>query len=237
VNREAQSVLLVLVGGAILRITVDGTYLRYVKAGLWPFLFGAALVILLVGILSLLDVTFRRRGDAAAHDAAEHAPGEAPRAAWLLALPVFAIFLVAPPALGSYAASRDSGTVAAPADDTGFPPLAQGDPVAMPVGEYAVRAVWDRGRSLKGRTVKLTGFVTPKRGGGWYVTRIALSCCAADGQAIKVETRGADPLPADTWVEVTGSYEASGAAKPEEAPPVLAVESVRELPAPADPYE
>jgi uncharacterized repeat protein (TIGR03943 family) len=230
VNREAQSVLLILVGGAVLRITLDGTYLRYVKAGLWPFLLGAAVVILVVGLVSLVDVTFRREGHV-------HDGHGAPRAAWLLALPVFAIFLVAPPALGSYAASRDAGTVAAPSDDTGLPQLPPGDPVAMPVGEYAVRAVWDQGRSMSGRTVKLTGFVTPREGGGWYVTRIALSCCAADGQAVKVEAHGAQPMPADTWVVVTGAYEPSPAAEPEDAVPVLAVESVREIPAPEDPYE
>jgi len=238
VNREAQSVLLVLVGGAVLRITLDGTYLRYVKAGLWPFLLGTAVVILAIGIVSLIDVTFRRDspGRSEGHTGHGHAPGEVPRAAWLLALPVFAIFLVAPPALGSYAASRDTGTVAAPADD-GFPPLPPGDPVAMPVSEYAVRAVWDAGRSLAGRTVRLSGFVTPDRDGGWFLTRIALSCCAADGQAIKVETRGAEPLPADTWVEVIGRYEPSAAAEPEDAVPVLAVETLRQIPPPADPYE
>jgi len=238
VNREAQSVLLILVSGAVLRITLDDTYLRYVKAGLGSFLLASAAVILVVGVLSLIEVSIRARPGAKPAD--EHhghtGHGEAPRAAWLLTLPVFAIFLVAPPALGSYAASRDSGTVAAPSD-SGFPPLPPGDPVALPVGEYAVRAVWDRGQSMRGRTVALTGFVTPSKGGGWYLTRIMLSCCAADGQAVKVEARGADPLPADAWVQVTGRYTPSAAARPEDALPVLDVETVRGVAAPADPYE
>ena len=37
-NRQAQAVVMVLLGGAVLRISVGDLYLRYVKAGLRPFL-------------------------------------------------------------------------------------------------------------------------------------------------------------------------------------------------------
>jgi uncharacterized membrane protein YcgQ (UPF0703/DUF1980 family) len=43
----------------------------------------------------------------------------------------------------------------------------------------------------------------------WYVTRMQLSCCAADGRPVKVLALGAGAAPApasDTWVEVVGTY-------------------------------
>ena len=43
-NREAQSVVALLVGGAVLRISLTDVYLRYVKEGLRPFLIAAGLL-------------------------------------------------------------------------------------------------------------------------------------------------------------------------------------------------
>jgi len=228
VNREAQSALLVLVGAAVLRITLDGTYLRYVKAGLWPFLLASGAVVLFLGVAALVDAFVPAAAQPTAH---------APKAAWLLALPVFAIFLVAPPPLGSYAASRDTGTVAPPADESDVPPLPPGDPATLTVGDYAVRAVWDEGRTLLGREVQLTGFVTPRKEGGWFLTRIMLSCCAADGTAVKVQARGAEPPPPDTWVRVTGSWAPSAAGPPGERIAALDVRQLESVEPPADPYE
>ena len=37
-RRETQNVLLVLLGGALLKIALTGTYLRYVKPSLFPWL-------------------------------------------------------------------------------------------------------------------------------------------------------------------------------------------------------
>jgi uncharacterized repeat protein (TIGR03943 family) len=264
VTREVQSVLLVLVGGALLRISLTDAYLRYVKEGLQPFLVASGVLILLLGLASvwfdgLLRATPRAEPDAAgaagaatAADAAGdvavathdgpsavdehgHAHG-GPAIAWLLALPVVAIFVVAPPALGSYAAGRESGSVAAP-QDSSFPPLPDADVVVMPVSDYAVRAVWDAGTSLDGRTVRLTGFVTPRPGGGWFLSRMALSCCAADARAIKVEVRDAAAPPADTWVELTGRWRPSAEPRSDDGVPVIAAQEVRQVEAPRETYE
>jgi uncharacterized repeat protein (TIGR03943 family) len=249
VNREAQSVVLFVLGVAVLRISIDGTYLRYVKEWLQPFLIasGAGLVALALvaawadGLLRRLPEQQPAAGPADApvetHGQGGHAHG-GPRVAWLLLLPVLAIFLVAPPPLGSYAASRDSGAVAQPADDTGLPPLPAGDPVPMSLGDYSVRAIWDEGRTLQGRTVKMTGFVTPREGGGWHLTRMALSCCAADARAIKVEVRDGPPLPPDTWVEVVGHWSPVPAdVDAIDAVPALAAGEVRQIEQPHNPYE
>ncbi|MFF3444924.1 TIGR03943 family putative permease subunit [Streptosporangium sp. NPDC002721] len=142
-------------------------------------------------------------GDGDGHD---HAHG-GPRVAWLLCLPVFAIFLIAPPALGSFAASRDD--TPPPRDQTlsSFTPLTGTGAVEMTLGDFIGRAWDDDKKSLTGREVKLTGFVSPaKKKGQWYVTRMQIACCAADAFPLKVAVRGLQEPPADTWVEVTGTW-------------------------------
>ena len=231
-NRDVQSVLLVLVGGAVLRISLGDTYLRYVKEGLQPFLVGSGAVLVVLGLLAL----FTRRS-APSGGGADHGQDHGPAVAWLLVLPVLAIFLVGPPALGSYAAARDANSIAAPAGESDFPPLPPGDPAPVSLMDYASRAVWDEGRTLTGRTVSLTGFVTPKKQEGWYLTRIALTCCAADGLALKVDVRGAPDLPADTWVEVTGRWVPGGGVRDDEAVPLVEALEVVEIEEPRNPYD
>ncbi|WP_332835213.1 DUF1980 domain-containing protein [Carbonactinospora thermoautotrophica] len=164
VKRDVQSILLVLVGGTVLRLSISDAYLNYVKPGLRPFLIVSGAVLLVLGLAGFVLDGLLRQAPAAGPACAD-GDDHGPRVAWLLCLPVLAVFLVAPPALGSYAAQRDPGTVAKP-QEAQFPPLPEGDPVQVLVSEYAIRAVWDQGRSLRGRTVTLTGFVTPKPGAG-----------------------------------------------------------------------
>lgn len=240
-NRDTQSVLLVLVGGAIVRISLDDTFLRYVKDWMRPGLLAAGAVLVVLGLVSLWRERGSRRRAAAfpdlghsRHDHAEHGPW----VAWLLVLPVLAILLVAPPALGSYTASRSSSAVAEPKESE-YLPLPPGDPVTTTLTDYATRTIWDEGRSLEGRRIRLVGFVTPRPGGGFYLTRIVLMCCAADGRPVRVAVP--DPprtLPADTWVAVTGRYggldeRSTGT----EQVPALRAEAVTLVPTPADPYE
>jgi uncharacterized repeat protein (TIGR03943 family) len=244
VNREAQSVVLFLLGGAILRISVTDVYLRYVKEGLRPFLLAAGALLVVIAAVTLYREVFGRTAqgeDEAAeelHDGEHHHHG-GPRVAWLLVLPVFAVFLVGPPALGSYAASRGGTSVARQSD---YAPLPAGDPVPLPVLDYASRAVWDRGASLGDRRVRLTGFISPApSGGGVYLTRMVLTCCAADGRPVKVGLSGDVPagLAPDTWLEVIGRYDerTDRDTANDETIPYLAVESVRSVSQPAQPYE
>jgi uncharacterized repeat protein (TIGR03943 family) len=239
VNADTESLLLVLLGGALVRISIDDTFLRYVREWMRPALLVAGALLVVLGVLSLWR---EHRPSAAAEPAAGgdtsdgHAHG--PWTAWLLVLPVVAIFVVAPPALGSYMAERSTATVTEPAESE-FPPLAAGDPAELTLTDYATRAIWDRGRTLTGRRVRLVGFVSPRPTGGFCVTRIAVTCCAADARPIRIAVP-APPrtFPPDTWVAVTGMY---GGVEP--APrtanevPVLRVDSVEPVPAPADPYE
>lgn len=101
-----------------------------------------------------------------------------------------------------------------------------------------MRAVWDNGRTLEGRNVELIGFVTPDaEEGGWVLTRLALACCAADALAVKVRPVGEVPeLPANTWVAITGSYVPGGGTGSSDAIPWLDINTIIQVPQPADPY-
>ncbi|XVV01202.1 TIGR03943 family putative permease subunit [Actinosynnema sp. CA-248983] len=214
-NRTASCVVLLLLGAAVVKVCLTDQYLRYVKAGLWPFL-------LLSGVLVVvLAVTNRHRQ---------------PRVAWLLTLPVLALLLVAPQPLGSYAAGN-SGTALVESDE--YPPLPDGDPVKVTVLDYASRAVFDGGRSLAGRKVVLTGFIARGPNGENLLVRMILTCCAADGRPVKVVLDGQVPAEPDTWVEVVGTYRDGSVVDGVngERIPFLAVDSVKTVPEPQRPYE
>ena len=227
-QRELHALVLVLVGGTLLKLAISGDYQRYVKVGLRPYLIAAALVVLVVAVASLFS-----RGSAHGH---AHGRFDV---AWLLVLPTLAVLLIAPPALGSFSASR-SGTALA-ASSSALGPLPDGDPVKISVLEYASRAVYDHGHSLTGRHVALSGFVLPGDGGGWYLTRMVITCCAADAQPVKVGLSGSVPagLKANDWLAVTGTYLERTDKDPVNGQPIpyLTVATSTPIPAPARQYD
>ncbi|OLE22858.1 MAG: TIGR03943 family protein [Actinobacteria bacterium 13_1_20CM_3_71_11] len=159
--------------------------------------------------------------------------------AWLLVLPMLTVLLIAPPALGSFSASR-SGTALA-SSSSALGPLPEGDPVTLSVLEYASRAWYDHGHSLTGRHVALSGFVLPGDGGGWYLTRMVISCCAADAQPVKVGLSGSVPagLKANDWIAVTGTYLERTDKDPVNGQPIpyLTVATSTPIPAPVRQYD
>ncbi len=246
-TREAQSVLLLLVGGAVLRISISDVYLRYVKEGLRPFLIVAGVLLVAIAVATLLRELFVAKAEVAhdsAHDHDEdddgHGHGHGTRIGWMLVLPVFATFLIAPPALGSYAAARGGqANIQQPTAD--FAPLPKADPAEITVVEYFTRAVWDDRESMKDRNIQLSGFITPRPEGGVYLTRIMLSCCAVDGRPIKVVLTGSgvESLPADTWIEVIGRHDPKIEKDKinKQEIPYFKVTEYRKIPAPRQPYE
>ncbi|NED77131.1 TIGR03943 family protein [Streptomyces sp. SID9944] len=183
------------------------------------------------------------KAEPADHRAAPPPPKEPhthrePRVAWLLLLPLFALILVAPPALGSYSAVR-SGTALQP--PYGYASLPPGDPLRLSVVDYATRAIYDHGRTLAGRRVQVTGFVALDGDGTPYLVRMALNCCAADAQPVKIALTGRVPpvLEPDTWLRVTGVYTARRTRDPVNDGPIpyLEVTAAQPVPTPADPYD
>ncbi|MFG2955707.1 TIGR03943 family putative permease subunit [Streptomyces sp. NPDC048291] len=255
-RRYGGPVLLCLVGVAVLRITLfSDLYLRYVQAALRPCLIASGIALTLLGVTTAL---LRGRGGRTPADEHEDAPDDdghdhedddghdhdhghhgaaGPRIAWLLTLPALALLLFPPPALGSYSAGREAAQRAAQGVGR-FPALPAGNPVELTLAGFSSRAIYDSGRSLTGRTVRMTGFVTRGSGGTWYLTRLMVTCCAADATTSKVEIRGADAPPTDTWVTVTGTWHPRGKLGSDAAwPPALDATSARTVRQPSDPYE
>ncbi len=241
-KRELHALVLALVGGTLLKLAVSGDYQRYVKVGLRPYLTVAAVVVLVVAAVSLWQSVAHRR--AATHDHHDDGHGHAHGGfdvAWLLVLPMLVLLLVAPPALGSFSAAR-TGTALGAAPSADLPALPDGDPVRLSVLDYASRAVFDHGRTLQNRHVTLSGFVMPGDNGTWYLTRMVITCCAADAQPIKVGLTGDVPagLKANDWIEVTGAYPPEKTDKDPvngEAIPYILVSMSKPVPAPAQQYE
>ncbi|MEU0393594.1 TIGR03943 family protein [Streptomyces sp. NPDC006208] len=242
-NRQAQAAVLFLIGGAVLRAGLTDLYLRYVKAGLRPLLLVAGMVLIAAAIATVWYELRRQRTDHESrperelHDEHGHAHRE-PRISWLLVLPLFALILVAPPALGSYSAMRTGTALQEP---LAFPALPADDPLRLGVVDYAGRAAYDHGHSLGGRRIKITGFITLDRGGAPYLTRMVLNCCAADAQPVKIGLSGEVPpvLQPDTWVEVTGTYTSKQTKDPvnDGVIPFIDISQARPVPAPPDQYE
>jgi len=260
-RKDAQAVLLLLVGGTLLKISLTGTYVRYVRPGLLPLLVVAGVVLVIVAAATLWQVIRRplrilvtgggahtKAGshlddpetDAAPdHSHDPHGHGE-PRVGWLLLVPALALLLFAPPALGSYQASRN-GTALSSRAESDFAALPEGDPVRVSLLEYASRAVFDQGRSLAGRRVVLSGFVIAGPNGQPYLARLVVACCAADARPIKVGLAGDVPgdLVADRWIEVVGTFSERTDRDPvnQDVIPYLQVAETRELPTPEQQYE
>jgi uncharacterized repeat protein (TIGR03943 family) len=107
----------------------------------------------------------------------------------------------------------------------------------MTLGEFIGRAYAPSGASLKGRKIKLTGFVVPSKT-GWYVTRMQISCCAADAMALEVAVHGAPAPKEDSWVEVTGTWIPWKKGIPDGyVVPALTATDVIGIEEPAEPYE
>ncbi|WP_406839988.1 TIGR03943 family putative permease subunit [Streptomyces sp. AHU1] len=242
-NRQAQAAVLFLVGAAVLHASVTDLYLRYVKAGLRPLLLAAGVVLIVTALATVWYEMREHRKASADRSGDEHGYGHGhghrePRIAWLLVLPLLALILVAPPALGSYSAMRTGTALQAP---FGYAELPAGDPVPLGLVDYAGRAAYGHGRSLGGRQVRITGFVALDSAGAPYLVRMALNCCAADAQPVKVGLSGRIPpvLRPDTWLEVTGRYTARRTTDPVNGGviPYLEVSTAKPVPAPHDPYD
>ncbi|KAF3466599.1 TIGR03943 family protein [Streptomyces sp. Tu 3180] len=234
-DRQAQAALLFLLGATVLHAGWTDLHLRYVKAGLRPLLLLAGAVLIATAAAT---VRYGWRHRAGKDDPAGQDHHPEPRVSWLLALPLLALVLVAPPALGSYSATHMGTALQEP---FGFPDLPARGPLRLGVDDYAARAVYDDGRHLRGRPLTLTGFVALDGSGAPYLARMTLDCCAADAQPVKVALTGEIPpvLQPDSWLELTGTYTPRRTRDPVNDGPVpyFEVTAARPVPPPADPYD
>lgn len=241
-KRPAQVALVVLSGLGLLHASLfTDLYLRYVKEGLRPLLIASGVLLLVLGVAGAVparEVEVREDGDGGGSDGHAHGHGHdhstVPRIAWLLLLPALSLLLYAPPALGAYTAAREAPRAVRVQER--FDPLPATSPLPMTLTDFTTRVQQDHTRAIEGRTVRMTGFVTPGKGSGWDLTRLILSCCAADAQSVKVRMHGGPGLPADTWVTVTGTWHPGGTLGTASAPVALDVRTVERVPRPVNGY-
>ncbi|MDA0567205.1 TIGR03943 family protein [Streptomonospora sp. S1-112] len=258
-NRVAQGIVVVLLGAAALTSTLfTDLYLNYVQPGFRPFLIAAGAALVALGVLIVAgELRAVLRGEEPApephgghggdhgHGHGGHAHDRAPRVAWLLLLPVVAVFVVAPPALGAYTA-ESAGTAAPPREgdsDQRFDGLGEPDAsgaVEMELQDFVSRAWTDESRAMEGRTIRLTGFAVPHPDGedeGWYLARLQMACCAADAIVNRVLITDQPAPPTDSWWEVKGTWQAPEGDLQSVRDHRFSVEEMTEVTNPPDPYE
>jgi uncharacterized repeat protein (TIGR03943 family) len=233
--------MLLVVGGTALWLGLTDASLAYVRAALRPPLAASGLVLLVLAAATLRGAAGAGAAPARPAPPAGHGHHGRLGAGWLLIVPVLVLLLVAPPALGSFAASRQAPRTGGAAG--AFPPLP--DPVdgavPLPVSEFVSRALYDRQRSLAQARVRVLGFVTPGDRGGYRLARFNVFCCAADAEAYEIAIRGdATPRQADQWLLVEGRWLPEPPVDriaPSSRRPVLVAEAVTPVRPPADRYE
>ncbi len=245
------TVLSLLIGATLLRLSLSGNHTRYVQPAMGPLLTLSGVVLLALSLISLVPA-FGSQPTVAHdhdhdhdHDRGEHADaehddhgghGHGPAIAWLLMLPVLAVFIVAPPTLGAWGLGR-VGDVVKRTSGSNYLPLVKGsEPVSITVRDFVGRAYDADGSSFAGATVRLTGFVAPAIAPdtGLVVARYSIACCAADAlaaQALLVDLPS-DPPP-DTWIEVDGTF----VGLTQSGLPRIRVTDVRATSEPSKPYE
>ncbi|MET9395894.1 TIGR03943 family protein [Streptomyces sp. NPDC006624] len=245
-RRPLQMALLLLSGVGLLRIALfTDLYLRYVKEGMRPLLIASGVLLILLAVADLVSSLRRRRhdeqtdpgDDSHGHDHGHgHHHSSVPRPAWLLFLPALSLLLYAPPALGAYTASREPAKTV-PQRDT-FDPLPTTSPLPITLTDFTSRVQQDRTRAIQDRTVQMTGFATSaERKDSWYLTRITISCCAADAQSVKVRIHGVPAPAANTWVTVTGTWRPDGTLGTNSAAVALDARAVQKVAKPVNSYK
>jgi uncharacterized repeat protein (TIGR03943 family) len=231
VNARTQAYLILLFGGALVRLAAGDALLRYVRpvARPWVLLAGIGMIVLAV---ALLGNTHRSRGSAAPTGGGSlRVP-----TGWLLLAPVIAIVVVAPPALGSFSADRESTPVSASAAvHKDFAGLTGPVPHRLGLFDFTTRVLWDSARTVSGTDVTLTGFVLSQRNDGFVLARLVITCCAADARPVEVFVRSPTHPAEDSWVAVTGRYAGTDKAQP--TFPILAASTVLTVTQPVNPYD
>lgn len=174
-----------------------------------------------------------------------HDHSRAPRVAWLLLLPVVAVFVIAPPALGSYTVESTGDSSAPPADNRGsgafndaLADAGPGETVPLAIQEFVMRAWIDEDRELADRQVELTGFAVPnEEGEGWFLARLQMACCAADAVVNKVLVTDRPEPEVDSWWTVRGTWVEPEGELGDVEHHEFEVADMEEVDNPPDPYE
>lgn len=220
---RTQGLVAVTVAALLLRISLNGEFLRFVQPWMrWP-LVATGLVLLLMGLRLALGWVVVR--------------GRVPAMTWLLLVPWLVVFNVAPPPLGAYVAERRVSEPSGIAPDrTSVAQPVDGGPRSVAVEELTWGAAQPGDPlELRGSTVETEGFVSTDQAGDWYATVLVMYCCAADVQAERVKIVGHAAPARNQWVLVTGEWIEGTGVGPGN-PAALRASAVEPIPSPEDPY-
>ncbi|ORA78975.1 TIGR03943 family protein [Mycobacterium malmoense] len=234
-SRETENTVLLLVGISVAMIAVSGTFTRYVKPGLLPWLGASAALLITLALAAI--VTDVRRGGRRSGDRTQphsHRTGTV----WLLVIPIVVLIFVTPPALRPSAAAPSVTPVSNDVLNRAFPPLPPGAAPEVSLPDVLMREAHDTTGSLTNRPITVTGFVL-NEAQGVDLGRIVIICCAADAQLARIHLGGpaaahAAGLPDNTWLRVEGKVTP---AQPNSVTiPTLQAATVTRIDAPANPY-
>lgn len=232
--------LVLFIGLLVIRLVVTKGHLSYVRPDLGLLLLIAGGVMTVVSGITLwtaAEGSLRRK---------EIHPGHGRGAGWLLLLPLFALMVIEPAPLGAYAAGFRSAQIPTLEPNAKFPPLPQAveGAVPLPLNHFAARALYGEREDLEDVPVRLTGFVRPDPtiSEGFVLTRFVVGCCAADAVPVEIFVHGGGPPPpADTWLEVVGTWRSPAEPIPADRIQLAKVHldtlNVRVVSQPEEPYE
>lgn len=232
-SRETENALLLLIGVSTAIIAATGSYTRYVKPTLLPFLIATAVLLIALALAAITrDI---RRGNGGKHN---HGHAHRSGTAWLLLIPIAMLAFVVPPAIRPDAASVTE--VSTDVLRRPFAPLPDGRAPELSLPDVLIRVAQDTAGTLDGRTITVSGF-TMRDGNRTDLARVVIICCAADAQLARIQLSGpvaaqVSGYPENTWVRVEGTIPAGQGDSGRRHIPTISVRSVARTDPPAHPY-
>jgi putative membrane protein len=197
-----------------------------------------------IGILFLAILVYRlameiRRSQ---HDP-EHNHAVTPLNLWIMLIPLLVGILIPARPLGASAISSKGFTTSSPvissqASSRQFETASEQRDILDWVNLFDIE---DDLRPLMGQKASVVGFVYQDQRlpeGQFFVSRIVISCCAADGFPVVmiVDWPEAASLQPDTWVHVSGPVDQTYFDKQPQAIPLIRAQTVETVPQPDRPY-
>jgi uncharacterized repeat protein (TIGR03943 family) len=221
----ARPLLAFVFGVTAIRLALTGQHRQFVRAGLGPFLVVSGIVLCGLALFTLFARPVTDEHLDHHHDDTSHSVGPG----WLLLLPVIALFVVAPPPLGSWGLGQVGSSSRSEQNWAPLPDSAS--PVSLRLRELVGRAS-GAPKTLSGRVFVLEGFVS-RTGSPFAIARYSISCCAADAQGAEVIVEGVPSTAAvDSWVRVTAAYQ-----EMRNDAVVVRATSIELVPSPGEPFE
>ncbi|HEX2283833.1 MAG TPA: TIGR03943 family protein [Mycobacterium sp.] len=235
-TRETENALLLLIGLSTAIITISGSYTRYVKPSLLPWLAGSALLLIALALVAIIRDVRRGSADGSHHDGHPHRS----TVAWLLVVPVALLGFIVPPAITPQAAGPSVIEVSTDVLRRPYPPLPDERAPMLSLPEVLTRLKYDSANTLDGKLITVTGF-TMKENGSTSLARVVMLCCAADARLERIRLSGpAAPqiaaYPEDTWLTVEGKIPAGQSDSTGKTIPTMDVLRESRIDPPANPY-